>query len=164
MKRGSKVKKCVIVLYALVIIVLGFILVDKVFLNENDKEEKTSTENLKEESEKKKRNENLDEDLVNLIYEKGNILDYFNQDNLEYFEILNIINFGYFESKSNIRYMQVNYDFKCKDGTRSCNLLEERIDYIEFFSFQIAIDLNNDKYIEINPEYTIHINSDWIST
>ncbi len=158
-------KKYLILLSSLVIIIFGCFLLNNVFFNKSDSDDKENTENLTEESNKKKRNENIDENLVKLIYERGNILDYFDQDNLEYFEILDIINFGYFESKSNIRYMQVNYDFKCKDGTRSCNLLDSRIEYKEdFFSFKIGLDLTDEEYIEINPQIIIHINSDWVST
>lgn len=108
-----------------------------------------------------------EQEIMTLIYNKLNILDYFDKDNLESFEITSFYNYGYFESKSNIRYIQVNYEFTCKDNTYNCNHLDSRIayrdEYTSFFCFHIAIDLNDKDYIEIDPEFTIYFNSDWVS-
>lgn len=107
-----------------------------------------------------------EQEIMTLIYNKLNILDYFDKDNLESFEITSFYNYGYFESKSNIRYIQVNYEFTCKDNTYNCNHLDSRIEYreqfYEFFCFFIAIDLNNEEYIEITKVPTRYIYSDWV--
>ena len=106
-----------------------------------------------------------EKEIITLIYDKLNILQYFNQDNLESFHIKKMFEFGYFESKSNVRYMQVNYEFTCSDGSRNCNNLDYTPSSYEFnsYSFMIKIDLDDSSYIEKIPGFATTLDSDWVA-
>lgn len=101
--------------------------------------------------------------IIDLVYKRLNILDYFDQNNLEYFDIKSIWVLGYFESSSNIFHLQVNYDYKCKDGTQNCDNTDENAKYDEYIhAFRVKVDLNDSDYIEKVDKFATTINSDWI--
>jgi len=105
--------------------------------------------------------------VVSIIYDKLNIYQYFDNDNLESLKIIKLQPFGYYESEKNILYVLVYYDLKCKDGTYSCNGLYNNKDNnndsdISFLNFMIKVDVENFDYIEKIDRFATHINSDWI--
>ena len=103
--------------------------------------------------------------IINLINTKLNINQYFKSEELELFEIINLSKFGYYESEKNILYVTVYYTSKCKDGTFSCDYLDnDKTSNVEFnkpFSFLIKVDVENFDFIEKMNGFAAHINSDW---
>ena len=103
--------------------------------------------------------------IINLINTKLNINQYFKSEELESFEIINLSKFGYYESEKNILYVTVYYTSKCKDGTYSCDYLDnDKASNVEFnkpFSFLIKVDVENFDFIEKLNGFAAHINSDW---
>ena len=105
--------------------------------------------------------------IINLINTKLNINQYFKTEELESFEIINLSKFGYYESEKNILYVTAYYTSKCKDGTFSCDYLDnDKTSNVEFnkpFSFLIKVDVENFDFIEKINGFAAHINSDWKS-
>ncbi len=103
--------------------------------------------------------------IINLINTKLNINQYFKTEELESFEIINLSKFGYYESEKNILYVIVYYTSKCKNGTYSCDYLDNsKASNVEFnkpFSFLIKVDVENFDFIEKLNGFAAHINSDW---
>ena len=103
--------------------------------------------------------------IVNLINNKLDIDKYLVKENLEYFEIINLQKFGYYQSEKNIIYITVYYRLKCIDNTTSCDKLdyfkEDAIEANRPFSFMIKVDIKDYNYIENINSFAAHINSDW---
>ncbi len=162
----NKKKLMYIFSFIIIIIIIGYAIFNKKNsnLNINDLNNDNINENAESIDNEILLGNLTKKDAIDLIYKKCRVDKCFNYDNLEEFEILDIWNFGYFESKSNIRYFQVNYSFKCADETKNCNLLKYYFEDRDFYSFKIGLDLYDTEYLEIEPDFSININSDWIAT
>lgn len=107
--------------------------------------------------------------IADLIYNKLNIYSYFDTDNFDSFEILNMESYGYYESQSNIKYVKVIYESKCKDGTNDCDELSIYNTHNftpnedEPLFFYVKVDVDTLDYIEKIDGIAAHINSDWVS-
>lgn len=102
-----------------------------------------------------------------MINTKLNLNQYFKAGELKSFEIINLSKFGYYESEKDILYVTVYYTLKCKDGTYSCDYLDNnKVSNVESnqpFDFLIKVDVENFDFIEKINGFAAHINSDWKS-
>lgn len=109
-----------------------------------------------------------EQEIVDSIYKKIDKLESFDKINLELFEIISLKLYGYYKSKSNVLYIRVEYNSKCKDSTYNCDHLSDNIgkshslEENEPFYFFVKIDINNYDDIEIIDGISAHINSDWV--
>lgn len=157
MKKRFIIIVCIMILLGLSGIFLFYILKDS-DSNSTDEENQETKESANIEFNEKEKH------IVDLVYNKLNILDYFDQNNLEYFEVKSIWVLGYFKSSSNIFHLQINYDYQCKDGTQNCDNTDERAKYDEFIhAFRVKVDLNDSNYIEMVEKFATTIDSDWTS-
>lgn len=104
--------------------------------------------------------------IVDLVYNKLNFLDYFDQDNLEYVVIKSIWIVGYFESSRNMVHLQINYDYQCKDGTKNnCNNIDfhDEVHDEIIHSIRVIIDLNDSNYIKRISGLSTTMYSDYVS-
>lgn len=105
--------------------------------------------------------------IINLINTKLNLNQYFKAGELKSFEIINLSKFGYYESEKDILYVTVYYTLKCKDGTYSCDYLDNNkvsnVESNQSFDFLIKVDVENFGFIEKINGFAAHINSDWKS-
>lgn len=156
-------KKIVIVIVVILVSAFTIVAINKVLSKDLKLDNQNNASNNEEVVEKFNDKER---EIINLIYDKLDILQYFNQDNLKSFYIKKMFEFGYFESKSNVRYLQVNYEFECSDGTKTCNNLihPNYINEGNSSAFMIKIDLEDNSYIEKIPGFSTSPDSDWIQT
>lgn len=104
--------------------------------------------------------------IIDAIYNKFNVLSYFDNSNLKSFEIISLENYGYYESESNVIYIKVHYKIACNDETYDCDNLGRYKDINgspENPYFFIKIDMNTYDSIEKINGISAHINSDWVS-
>lgn len=137
---------------------------------------KTEVENVKDNKKEQKDNiveskikfNKKEQEIVDAIYTKIDKLESFDKSNLESFEIVSLTLYGYYKSKSNVLYIRVEYNSKCKDNTYDCDHLSDNIgkshslEENEPFYFFVKIDINNYDDIEIIGGISAHINSDWV--
>lgn len=167
-----KTKKYHIIILIIIILICLFtwvgINVYKYYSSYENKKLEISTNEEKTEPSKISNFNDIENKIIDAIYNKLNVYKYFDQDNLETIEITKLISVGYYESEKNIRYIQVVYIPKCKDGTYSCDRLSTNLQYnynVEGpFFFYIKIDMSNYEYIERIDTIAAHINSDWKQT
>lgn len=73
---------------------------------------------------------------------------------------------GYYKSKPNILYIQVDYLSECKDGIYACdNLYGGSIEAVEedgYMTFWIEIDMNTYTILDVMTGISVSINSDWV--
>lgn len=114
----------------------------------------------------KKFNE-IEDKIINAIYNEPKIWERFDKDNLNSFEVLQLKSSGYYKSKPNIRYIIVEYLSSCKDGTFNCDNLDKNKTLLKedgFLLFWIAIDMNTYSILDIMTGISVSTNSDWIPT
>lgn len=129
---------------------------------------KTEVENVKDN--KKEQKDNIVESKIKFNKKEQEIVDaiYTKIDKLESFEIVSLTLYGYYKSKSNVLYIRVEYNSKCKDNTYDCDHLsgrfekEHSLEENKPFFFFIKIDIDNYDDIEIIDGISAHINSDWV--
>ncbi len=160
--RGLKNRKIFWIILSIFLLLIFVLLYIKFF--NIKKGEKKSKDNTIEKNIKFNKKE---QEIVDVIYKEFESSDYFDYSNLKLFEIVNLELYGYYESKSNILYIRVEYKSECKDGTYDCDNLaidkEYSISNNEPFAFFIKIDINNYNYIERIDGISAHINSDWVA-
>lgn len=103
--------------------------------------------------------------IIDAMYNKFNIYQYFDEDNLETLEIVYLEKFGYYETESNRLYVTVYYNSKCKDDSYECDKLDRHKEYNisngKPFDFLIVIDVNTYDYVRKIDGFATNINSDW---
>lgn len=158
MKKGYVVALVVVAL----VVVVG--VVSFRMLKKEEKVEKPE-DKVQEEKEPVKEFNETEKHIIDLVNNKIKILEYFDQDNLEEFKITDIWGDGYYASSDNIWYLQVNYEFKCKDGTIKCNHVRKFLSEDDsLYAFLVKIDLNDRNFIEKINGLSIPFESDWVST
>lgn len=104
----------------------------------------------------------LEKKIIDSIYNKSNIYTYFDTNNLESFEIVELQKLGYYQKEKNIIYIIAKYNSSCKDNTYKCDRLDNNKEN-KPFSFIIKINTNTFDILEITNNFAAHINSDWVN-
>ncbi len=143
------------------ILVFLFFLTNSIYRKaENKGNDKKTTESVKFNEKEEK--------ILNAIYNKLDIYNYFDRSNLKSFEIVSLQSFGYYKSESNILYIRVNYNSECNDNTHNCDKLAQNfknnISEEKFLYFFVKVDIDTYKFIEVIDGISASIHSDWIST
>lgn len=131
-------------------------------VDDKDNKEKTTTTTTKINERKK----TFSEEILNEYIEYGNV----DKDNLKSFDITKILSYGYYASKPDEIYYQVEFKYECKDRTDKCVNL--RIDWDGDYDVLyhddgiqiIWIIAKNDKVIKFMNGVTVNINSNFIFT
>lgn len=154
----NKKNIAIIISALLVLLVVGGIL----FFRTNDNQKRNDVENKNEVYDQFSETE---KNIINLVQTKAKELDYMDENNMKFFEVTDVWGYGYFESKRDIRYVQVNFNFECKDGTNSCITIPGSSyadDVVDFSAMFVEIDLNDDQYLEFCRGISVNINSDFV--
>lgn len=148
----------------LIIVILVSVIISLIIHN-NSNERNVKGEN--ETSSKITFNEK-EQKIVDAIYKEPKVLNRFKKDDLKTLEVLNIKSSGYYKSKPDIRYIEVDYVFSCNDGTYDCTyqkgISEADLEEHGCFTLWIAIDMNNYSIVDVMRGISISANSDWIKT
>lgn len=111
---------------------------------------------------------NTEQKIIDAIDKKSNIYHYFDQTDLKSFKIINLGSIGYYESESDIRYIQVSYISECYSNTYHCDNLSSanktNIETDNYFVFLIKINMNTYDDIEIMNGISVPFLSDWKTT
>jgi len=106
--------------------------------------------------------------LMDMITEKYKELGYMDQENIETFEILDIVEYGYYQSMPEIKYYQVNFNYTCKDKTENCitykgdygNTKDKNIGY----KSAVFVALNNGEFVKFQKGESHKPDSGFIET
>ncbi|HAB67098.1 MAG TPA: hypothetical protein DCE23_07000 [Firmicutes bacterium] len=171
-------KKIYIILIVAIVAILSVFLIFK-FTNNKDTKEPDNNEQITENKnvpeavnykDKYYYSSNLTEGekkISKILFDKFEFNKYLDYDNLKSLEITRILRLGYFESKSNVHYFQINYNITCQDGSYDCDkkLCNHQIDELaNKYFFLVAIDMNTSEPVEKPSGLSTNINSDWVST
>lgn len=106
--------------------------------------------------------------LIDLIKEKYAEQGYLDTAKVKRFNVLKIIDSGYYKSKPNVHYYQIDLDLMCKDGSLDC-FTRKNENYPEIeeefgYNASIWVVLDNDEFVEFRDGITIWIYSDFVQT
>lgn len=171
-------KKIYIILIVAIVAILSVFLIFK-FTNNKDTKEPDNNEQITENKnvpeavnykDKYYYSSNISEKekkIAKILFDKFEFKKYLDYDNLKSLEITDLHSWGYFESKSNIYYFQINYNITCQDGTYNCdkNLCNHQNYEIDNkYSFLVSIDMNTSEPVDKPSGLSTNINSDWVNT
>lgn len=108
------------------------------------------------------RKKKFSEEILNKYTEYGNV----DKENLKSFEIIDILNYGYYASNPDEVYYQVRFNYECKDDTKSCVSLKIKNDYLYFNEYDGYYNLwliaKNEKVIKFITGVSINMNSNFV--
>ena len=102
-------------------------------------------------------------DLKKLIKEKYYEFEYVDESNIKYFEITDLVEYGYYKSKENIRYVQVNVKYTCNEGNDCVSYLVNR-DYKTSYDGTFMVVLDNDEFVKFQKEENYKKDSGFVET
>lgn len=111
-------------------------------------------DNVEEDSERK-------QNLVNLLKEKMIEEEILDEDNLETFTVIKIIEYGYYRDTPEKKHIQFHFQYSCKDGTEKC--LPELFKKFGTINDDYALitAYTDEKEIYDLSRVSIHINDDY---
>ena len=113
-------------------------------------------DNVKEDSERK-------QNLVNLLKEKMIEEEILDEDNLEAFTVIKIMEYGYYKDTPEKKHLQIEFEYSCKDGTEKC--LPEKFKMFGTINDDYAIiwAYTDEKEIyELSRGFSVHIDDDYV--
>lgn len=127
----------------------------------------TKTDNTNSNKTNNKQFNDKEKKIIKAIYDNETIKNSFDIGNLKSFEVIKLKSAGYYKSKPNIRYINVDYSSSCKDGTYNCDNLGMNYSLLELnesLTFWIAVDMNTYLIVDVMKGISVSINSDWVAT
>ena len=101
--------------------------------------------------------------LSNMIKERYFEAEYVNEKNIKSFDITDLVEYGYYESKANIRYVQVNVKYSCVDGNDCVTYLVNK-DNKTSYDGTFMVVLDNDEFVKFQKEEKYKKDSGFIET